>query len=164
MSLSLKLILKTSDFVKITHYFLIILFTDFWVCWLSSSSGEQAARSSCSAWSSHAIQCVDVLLRSMHQGRLGSSSWGPQLQSTDSTAVAPRLSCSSACGLFPGWGSNWCLPRWQADSWPLSHQGSPKPLTLAVTPVLWMLRDVITGWIYTPFSGLQERNTSSGLL
>ena len=35
------------------------------------------------------------------------------------------LSCSMACGIFPDQGSNSCLLRRQADSLPLSHQGSP---------------------------------------
>ena len=30
-----------------------------------------------------------------------------------------------ACGIFPDQGSNPCLLHWQADSLPLSHQGSP---------------------------------------
>ena len=34
------------------------------------------------------------------------------------------LSCSAACGIFPDQGSNPCLLHWQADSSPLSHQGS----------------------------------------
>ena len=29
------------------------------------------------------------------------------------------------CGIFPDRGSNPCLLNWQADSLPLSHQGSP---------------------------------------
>ena len=36
--------------------------------------------------------------------------------------MAHRLSCS---GIFPDQGSNPGLLRWQADSLPLSHQGSP---------------------------------------
>ena len=43
----------------------------------------------------------------------------------DSVAAAHRLSCSIACGVFPAQGSNPRLIRWQADSLPLSHQGSP---------------------------------------
>ena len=35
------------------------------------------------------------------------------------------LSCSVACGILPDQGLNPCLPHWQADSLPLSHQGSP---------------------------------------
>ena len=34
------------------------------------------------------------------------------------------LSCSVARGIFLDQGSNLCLLHWQADSLPLSHQGS----------------------------------------
>ena len=42
-----------------------------------------------------------------------------------STVVAHGLSCSAACGVFLDEGSKPCLLHWQADSLPLSHQGSP---------------------------------------
>ena len=47
------------------------------------------------------------------------------LKSTGSIAVAHGLSCSLACGIFLDQGLNLCLLRWQVDSLPLSHQGSP---------------------------------------
>ena len=46
-----------------------------------------------------------------------------------------RLSCSTACGIFPDQGSNLCPLHWQADSEPLRHQGSPKGHFL--DSVLW---------------------------
>ena len=42
-----------------------------------------------------------------------------------SVVVMHGLSCSMACGIFPHQGSNPWLLHWQADSLPLSHQGSP---------------------------------------
>ena len=48
----------------------------------------------------------------------------PGLQSTSLTFVVHGLSCSTDCGTFLDQGSNTCLPHWQADSWPLSHQES----------------------------------------
>ena len=45
--------------------------------------------------------------------------------STSSVLVARGLSSSTACGVFSNQGSNPCLLLWQADSLPLSHQGSP---------------------------------------
>ena len=39
--------------------------------------------------------------------------------------VAFGLPCSAACGTSPDQESNPCLLHWQADSLPLSHQGSP---------------------------------------
>ena len=40
--------------------------------------------------------------------------------------MAHGLSCSAACGIFPDQGSNPCPLHWQADSYPLRHQGSPE--------------------------------------
>ena len=45
----------------------------------------------------------------------------------DSAVAAHRLSCSKACGIFPDQGPNPSPLRWQADSQPLDHQGSPTP-------------------------------------
>ena len=45
-----------------------------------------------------------------------------------SVVVAHGPSCSAACGIFPGQGSNLCPLHWQADSQPLRHQGSPHSL------------------------------------
>ena len=42
-----------------------------------------------------------------------------------SVVVVHGPSCSTACGIFPDQGSNPCPLHWQADSQPLSHQGSP---------------------------------------
>ena len=42
-----------------------------------------------------------------------------------SVVVVSRLSCSSACGIFPDQESNLCFLHW-----PLSHQGSPLLLFL----------------------------------
>ena len=39
--------------------------------------------------------------------------------------MAHGPSCSTACGIFPDQGSNLCPLHWQADSYPLRHQGSP---------------------------------------
>ena len=42
-----------------------------------------------------------------------------------SSLVEHKLSCLMACGIFPGQGLNLCVLHWQADSYPLRHQGSP---------------------------------------
>ena len=47
------------------------------------------------------------------------------LQSTCSIVVVHGLSYFEACGIFPDQGLNPYLLHWQADSLPLSHQGSP---------------------------------------
>ena len=41
-----------------------------------------------------------------------------------SVVVAHGFSCPTACGIFLDQGLNSCLLHWQADSLPLSHQGS----------------------------------------
>ena len=51
------------------------------------------------------------------------------LRSTGSVLVAHGLRCSTACGIFLDQGSNLSLLHWQADSLPLSHQGSPSHVT-----------------------------------
>ena len=45
---------------------------------------------------------------------------------TGSVVVAHGPSRSAACGILPDQGSNPCPLRWQADSQPLHHQGSPE--------------------------------------
>ena len=40
-------------------------------------------------------------------------------------SVAHQLTCSAAYGIFPALGLNLCPLHWQADSYPLCHQGSP---------------------------------------
>ena len=47
------------------------------------------------------------------------------LEHGGSVVVAHWVSCSMACGIFLHQGSSPCLLRWQVDSLPLSHQGSP---------------------------------------
>ena len=81
-----------------------------WLCGLLSGCGTRASHcdgfSYCRAWALGAQASV-----------LGA----PRLWSTGSGAVAHRHSCSKAGGIFLDQGLN-C---WQADSLPLSHQGSP---------------------------------------
>ena len=69
--------------------------------------------SSCSEWVSHCggFSCCRA--------------WA--VEHMDSAVVAQGLSCSAACGIFLDQGSNPCLLHCQADSLPLSHQGSPQP-------------------------------------
>ena len=43
-----------------------------------------------------------------------------------SVVAAHGLSCSAACGIFLGQGPNLCSLHWQADSYPMRHQGSPQ--------------------------------------
>ena len=45
----------------------------------------------------------------------GSVVVAPRFQHTGSVVMAHRLSCSSACGVFPEQGSNPCPLHWQAE-------------------------------------------------
>ena len=56
-----------------------------------------------------------------------------RLQSTSSAIVVPGLSCPAACGISLDQGSNPRLLHRQADSSPLSHQGSPAGTLLTCT-------------------------------
>ena len=61
-----------------------------------------------------------------HAGFSSLDSWA--LDRAQTVVVVHGLSCSTACGIFPDQGSNERLWHWQADSLPLSHQGSPLPI------------------------------------
>ena len=58
-------------------------------------------------------------------GHVGSVVAAHGVQSTGLEVVVLGLSCPLTCGIFPDQGSNPCLHHWQADSFPLSHQGNP---------------------------------------
>jgi len=71
---------------------------------------------------------------------MGSIVVAPRLPSIGLIVVAHGLSCSMACGIFPGQGLNPCFLHWQADSLPLSYQGSPITLSLLNTiPLVFLL-------------------------
>ena len=93
---------------------------------------------SCTCFSLAVVSEGYSLLQSTHYG--GSSCYGaqalgrtgprgsvavvPRFQSTGSLVTVHGLSCFSASGIFPDQDLNLCLLHWQADSLPLSHQGS----------------------------------------
>ena len=54
--------------------------------------------------------------------------WSTGSRRAGSVVVAHGPSCSAACGIFTDQGLNPCPLHWQADSQPLSHQGSPPSL------------------------------------
>ena len=103
-------------FFLIFFYFFFNLFI-FWLCWVfvsvwglslvAASGGHSSSR--CAGLS----LSRPLLLRSTSSRRTGS------------VGVAHGPSCSTVCGIFPVQGSNPCPLHWQADSQPLSHQGSP---------------------------------------
>ena len=70
--------------------------------------------------------------------------WSTGSRHAGSVVVAHGPSCSTACGIFPDQGSNPCPLRWQADSQPLHHQGSPGSVILKRNKTksrLWQLPD-----------------------
>ena len=113
----------------------IILLIYFWMCW----GFVVGLFSSCGKWGLLLVE-VRGLLTAVASLVTEHGLWGtqasvvvtPELCTTDSIVVAQGLSCSSACGIFLAQRSNPCLLHWQADSLPLSHQGSP---------MAWVLRD-----------------------
>ena len=76
---------------------------------------------------SQASRCSGFSCGAWALAHVGSVVVAPRLWSTGSTVVVLGLSCSKACEIFPDQESSLCLLHWQADSLPLSHQGSPVP-------------------------------------
>ena len=101
----------------LSFFFNFYLFYFFWLCWVFVSvRGLSLVAASGGHTSS---RCAGLSLsRPLLLRRTGSRHAG-------SAVVAHGLSCSAACGIFPDQGSNPCPLHWQADSQPLSHQGSP---------------------------------------
>ena len=109
--------------VLITVFLNIILFIYFWLCWVFLARAVSRGYSSCGAWASHCSGFSCCAARTL--GSRASAAVAPRLQSTGSAVAVQGLSCSVACGILPVQGSITCLLHWQADSLPLSHQGSP---------------------------------------
>ena len=91
-----------------------------WLCGLFSSCSKRGLLSSCGVRAFHCdgFSCC----RTPALGLMVAAA--PEFQSAGSIVVA-RLSCSTACGIFPYQGWNPRLLHWQMDSLPLSHQGRP---------------------------------------
>ena len=92
------------------------LFVYLWLCWafIACLGLSPVVASGGSSW----LQ------------RVGFSSWWPLVAARSSDVVLQGLSCSKACGVFLGQGSDPYPLHWQADSYPLCHQGSPTFLPL----------------------------------
>jgi len=65
------------------------------------------------------VQTISLEVTHLWLGISEHGPWGAQA----SVAVVHRLSCSTACGIFPDQVSNPGTLHWQADSYPLYHQG-----------------------------------------
>ena len=111
--------LESSYFVFTFFFFFnfIYLFIYPWLFWVFVSARGLSLVAASGGHSSS--RCAGLSL-----------SWPLLLRSTGSRCagsaiVAHGLSRSAARGIFPDQGSNPCPLRWQADSQPLRHQGSP---------------------------------------
>ena len=117
-----------SSSVSFFFFNCICLLFYFWLCWVFTAAGlfsncrERGLQSSCCEQASH---CGGFSHGAQALGRGLSGAATPGPQSTGSVVVAHRLSCSAAWGIFQDQGSNLYLLHWQADSSPLSHEGSP---------------------------------------
>ena len=69
-----------------------------------------------------------------------------------------RLSCSEACGIFPDQESNPCHMHWQADSLPLSHQGSPENIFWNESFRAKNCSKTFTGWKSVKIRFCQRKN------
>ena len=107
--------------VNIIYLFLAVLGLH---CWVQAVFQLQRARATLQ-------QCAGLSCRELAQ----------QLRCTDSVVAEQGFKCSVACGVFPDQGSNPCLLHWQADSLPLSPQGS-------------LMRSFIITLFYRAFSSL----------
>ena len=105
-----------SGCLGIPPFFFFIYY--LWLCWVFVSvrglSLVVASRGHSSSRCTGLSLSRPLLLRSTGSRRAAS------------VVVAHGPSCFAACGIFPDQGSNPCPLHWQADSQPLSHQGSPR--------------------------------------
>ena len=106
------------------QYFLFILLLFFWLHWVCVAVPVLSLVAASVSGDYFLLQCIDFSLW-----------WLLLLQSTgslheSSVVLAKELSSSGACGIFPIQWSNPCSLHWQADSYPLCHQGSPTPVFL----------------------------------
>ena len=124
-------IVSLFEFAFLNFKFFAVLAVCCAVSFFSSCGGKTRALSSYSTWASRCcgfswcgawalgVQALMVVA-------CGSVAVACGLWSTGSVVVEHGLCCPAAYGVFPDQGSNLCLLHWQADSFPLSHQGRPK--------------------------------------
>ena len=88
-----------------------------WLCCVSVDARRLSLLVASSGYSSW--QCAGFSLQRLLL-------WSTGSRYVSSVVGAHRLSCSTACEIFPDQGLNLCPLCWQMDSYPLHHQGSPK--------------------------------------
>ena len=119
-------LIRNTSWVFNMHYFLIYLFLavlGLHCCVGFSLLAASKGYSRCGSQASHCgsfSRCGTWAL-----GCVGFSSCSSRLQSTGPVVVVHGIICPMACGIIPDQGWDPCLPHWQVDSLPLSHQRSP---------------------------------------
>ena len=78
-----------------------------------------------SLWCTHIVVLRASVVAAPGRWSTGSVVVVPGLWSIDSVVLVHGLTYSTACGIIPNQGSNPCPLHWQADSYPLYHQGHP---------------------------------------
>ena len=73
--------------------------------------------------------------------------------SAGSIVVAPRFSCSEACGVLPDQGSNLGPLRWRVGSYPLCHQGGPHTSLLRKSFCEQVMMCCVRGWLCSAWWG-----------
>ena len=105
-------------------YFYLFL-NYFWPCWVFvatwafSSCGEQGRGSSLVV-----VRRLLIAVAFLLQGTWAQELWLPGSREPAQGLWRRTFYCSPVCGIFLDQGSNPRLLNWQADSPPLSHQGS----------------------------------------
>ena len=100
----------------------------FWLCWVFVSVRGLSPVAASGGHSSS--RCAGLSLSQP----LPLWSTGSRRAGSGSVVVAHGPSRSAACGIFPDRDMNLCPLHWQADSQPLSHQGSPAGGFLTTVP------------------------------
>ena len=122
-------------YIHVTWFFLFVCESSTFCCAVSSllcvlfsSCSKRGLLSSCDVQVSHCCSCscwLQALQASVVAAR-GLSSCGSQaLEHSLSSCGTQALCCFPAYGIFLDQGLNPCLLYYQAESLPLSHQGSP---------------------------------------
>ena len=94
-------------------------------------------------WVFIAACCVHSLLAEHKLGSCGMRALDCRLVSCGTWTLLPHVLWN-----LPDQGLNLCPPHWQADSWPLNHQGSPVSSFSAPSP-LFLQNIVYTSLCYT---------------
>ena len=113
------------SYFLIAYFFQRTLFIYFWLCWVFLQLWRTDRGYSLVLVPELLTAVASLVAEYKRQGSRASVAGAPGLQGTGLKVEAHGLSCSAARGIFLDQGLNSCILHWQADSLPLSHQGSP---------------------------------------